>query len=396
MYQIDEERFTHMVWQMIALVQSEQKKSGCDDPERVGFLHGWFYTQEFYKHQLWADAQTILYQPAWTEADIGTGKLREKVLRCVALPMENGPKNNLLDWHTDALDEKLARHPVEAEQVFCQIYYGSDDAAAFAKAVEVFGGDRPFLSFLFFLKPKTPLGEYRYLPVRPRIMQKRLEFLGVKTNCLKGELTWENYQEYLALLRDIQQKLRSQLDAKTTLLDAHSFVWSFWALDPTEKHHLVPEQNILERIEEAEKIEKESRFYGDYRKAFVKVRVNASRFRRDMLSKYHKCKLCGLSNEKLLIVSHIKPWAVSNSEEKVDIDNAFLLCPNHDKLFDLGFISFADDGTLLLSDELTKQDRDVINLKAQQKIQLTEENKQFLQYHREHIFKGKEKIGVVK
>lgn len=396
MYQIDEERFTHMVWQMIALVQSEQEKSGCADPDHVSFLHGWFRTQEYYKHQLWADAQTILYQPAWTEADIGTGKLREKVLRCMALPMENGPKNNLLDWHTDALKEKLERHPVEAEQVFYQIYYGGNDEAAFAKAIEFFGGDRPFLSFLFFLKKKTPAGEYRYLPVRPRIMQKRLEFIGVKTDCLKGRLTWENYQEYLALLRDIQQRLRGQLDAETTLLDAHSFVWSFWALDPTEKRHLVPEHNVLERIEEAEKIEKESRFYGDYRRAFTKVRVNASRFRSDMLGKYHKCKLCGLSNEKLLIVSHIKPWAESNCEEKVDIDNAFLLCPNHDKLFDLGFISFADDGALLVSDELSTSDRNKTNLQAGQKIKLSERNQMFLQYHREYIFKGKAKIGVIK
>ena len=396
MYQIDEERFTQRVWQMIALVQSEQERKGCKNPDSVSFTHGWFYAQEYYKHQLWVDAQAILYQPAWTEADIGTGKLREKVLQCMSLPMENGPKNNLLDWHTDALDEKLARHPVEAEQVFYQIYYGSNDESAFAKAVEVFGGERPFLSLLFFLKKKTPLGEYRYLPLRPQIMQARLEMLGVKTDCLSGRFTWENYQEYIALLRDIQKKLRRQLDAKATLLDAHSFVWSLWALNPKEENTPVPNQGNLALVEEVEQIEKGSSFYGADKEAMVKVRVNASRFRSKMLKYADKCKLCGLSNRNLLIVSHIKPWAVSNCAEKVDPNNAFLLCPNHDKLFDQGFISFTDDGKLLVSDQLTLHDRNMTNLQEGQKIQTNEENKTFLQYHREHIFKGKTKVGVVK
>ena len=57
-----------------------------------------------------------------------------------------------------------------------------------------------------------------------------------------------------------------------------------------------------------------------------------------MLKKYHsKCCLCGVDDDALLVASHIKPWAKSDEHEKLDLDNGLLLCPNHDKLFDLAF-----------------------------------------------------------
>ncbi len=73
-------------------------------------------------------------------------------------------------------------------------------------------------------------------------------------------------------------------------------------------------------------------------------------------------------------------------EEKLDIDNGFLLCPNHDRLFDKGFISFADDGTILLSDYLSQNDRIFTNVDPNKRIILTEQNKEYLAYHREKIF----------
>ena len=78
--------------------------------------------------------------------------------------------------------------------------------------------------------------------------------------------------------------------------------------------------------------------------AVVKARRNQGLFRSLLMDKYDgKCCLCGLDNRYLLMASHIKPWRDSTEKEKVSVHNGLLLCPNHDKLFDSGFISFEDD-----------------------------------------------------
>ena len=121
--------------------------------------------------------------------------------------------------------------------------------------------------------------------------------------------------------------------------------------------------------------------------AFVKVRVNQGIFRDRLLNKYSKCCLCGVSDTNLLTASHIKPWVESSSKEKLDIENGFLLCPNHDKLFDGGWISFNDDGTILISDTLKQTEKVFMNIREDMKIVLSENNKKYLKFHRDNIYK---------
>ena len=54
-------------------------------------------------------------------------------------------------------------------------------------------------------------------------------------------------------------------------------------------------------------------------------------------------------NPAHLIAGHIKPWRDSDNEERLCAGNGLLLTPSIDHLFDRGFISFADDGELILS-----------------------------------------------
>ena len=126
---------------------------------------------------------------------------------------------------------------------------------------------------------------------------------------------------------------------------------------------------------------------GEDREAVVKVRVNQRSFREILLRRYNKCCLCGVSNPDLLIASHIKPWRECLPEEKLDIDNGFLFCPNHDWLFDKGFISFSDDGTIMISSDLSSTDSVFTNVRAEMKIQLTKKNWKYLSYHRNKIFR---------
>lgn len=131
----------------------------------------------------------------------------------------------------------------------------------------------------------------------------------------------------------------------------------------------------------------ENNLQGQSKEAIIKVRVNQGIFRYRLLQRFSSCCLCGVRNQNLLIASHIKPWSECEPEEKLDSDNGFLLCPNHDRLFDQGWITFADDGRIIIADGLFKNDRMALNISENMRILLTDKNRKYIQYHREHVFK---------
>lgn len=111
-------------------------------------------------------------------------------------------------------------------------------------------------------------------------------------------------------------------------------------------------------------------------------------FRDLLLNRYNRCCLCDVKDTALLIASHIKPWAESEPKEKLDVNNGFLMCPNHDKLFDKGYITFEDDGTIRISKGLTENEMTFLNVNSKMHIEptLTKGNKKYLKFHRKDIF----------
>ena len=122
------------------------------------------------------------------------------------------------------------------------------------------------------------------------------------------------------------------------------------------------------------------------RLALIKTRINQGMFREQLLKRYDKCCLCGVNATDLLTASHIKPWSESNNNERLDPDNGFLLCPNHDKLFDRGYISFDDEGQIIISKELNETNRIFLNIRYDMKISLTTGNRKYLKFHRNSVF----------
>lgn len=120
--------------------------------------------------------------------------------------------------------------------------------------------------------------------------------------------------------------------------------------------------------------------------ALCKARVNHSVFRSQLINKYKKCCLCGVTNEHLLIASHIKPWAESTGAEKTDINNGLLLCPNHDKLFDNGFITFEESGDIKISGRLSENDCVFMNVNNNMHINMNESMRVYMAYHRNVVF----------
>lgn len=96
----------------------------------------------------------------------------------------------------------------------------------------------------------------------------------------------------------------------------------------------------------------------------IKARQGQFKLRKLLLHNYEsKCALCNISHPRLLVASHIKPWAGSTAEDRVNPCNAILLCKNHDALFENGFIAFEDDSQVIFSSKF-----DFVGQKISQEI----------------------------
>lgn len=118
----------------------------------------------------------------------------------------------------------------------------------------------------------------------------------------------------------------------------------------------------------------------------MKARFGHSKLKQKLIEKEKCCKVCGLSDTRFLIASHIKPWSKSNNHERLDLNNVLLLCPHHDAAFDKGYITFDQDGMILISSELTLETRALLNLNPEKKIELTHKQSEYVLWHRENVF----------
>lgn len=119
----------------------------------------------------------------------------------------------------------------------------------------------------------------------------------------------------------------------------------------------------------------------------VKARVGQGLFRRNVEFVESACRVTGVRDLRHLRASHIKPWRLSNDEEKLDGHNGLLLAPHIDHLFDKGYISFSDDGCLLVAMEL---DRSVLACwRVAHPMNVggfRPEQRRYLAFHRSEIF----------
>lgn len=126
------------------------------------------------------------------------------------------------------------------------------------------------------------------------------------------------------------------------------------------------------------------------------VRENQDFFRRAVLSAYdNQCCVTGIDLAVLLNASHIKPWVESDKTEKLNPQNGLCLNALHDRAFDRGLITLADDYSILVSSQVKRTASDGVRKilldYAGQKIRLPARftpRPDFLAWHRENIFAG--------
>ncbi len=114
-------------------------------------------------------------------------------------------------------------------------------------------------------------------------------------------------------------------------------------------------------------------------------------YRDKLLSECPFCPITMINDERLLVASHIKPWAVATDKEKIDPKNGFMLSPLYDKLFDRGFMTFTEDRRIMLSNWISPANKKRLGVVEGQFIQLLpldDDRQVYMNFHRKSVFKG--------
>ena len=135
---------------------------------------------------------------------------------------------------------------------------------------------------------------------------------------------------------------------------------------------------------------------GEDRLVTRKERIDRRFFRDTLLSAYdRRCCVSGLSNPHLLTPSHIAPWR-EDRKNRLNPRNGLLLSVLHDRAFDAGLMSVADDYTVLVCKSVRSTDKDrflatTLSSCHGRRIKLPTKflpDQDLLAYHRRSVFRG--------
>ena len=338
--------------------------TGNGDPFSLTSANKIYASEELYKHKIAEEAEKLLDRSEWKKEDIGTGKIFSHVKKAMDVSENLIYVTNRLKFY-DKCEADLSN----AENVLYKLYRGNDDEKAFEAIKEAFGGVYDVIGYLFFIHNSK-----KYLPISSGNFDKRFAQIGIDYQT-SGKCSWENYKGFIHIIRDIRDYMQEYYDIDgVTLLDAHSFVWMFWKIDEyyeesAEEPFFVPVQGSNKSVE-------------------TTARVGQSQYRKNLLKFWdNKCSVTGCGNADFLIASHIKPWKDSDPDEKGDVYNGLLLTPNLDAAFDQGYITFDDNGLIVISNKLSGDDCKKLGIDKDMKLRkINEKQKTYLDYHRKNVF----------
>jgi hypothetical protein len=99
------------------------------------------------------------------------------------------------------------------------------------------------------------------------------------------------------------------------------------------------------------------------RRALINARIGQGGFRLRMLNVWdRRCSVTGLGITEALVASHAMAWKDSDNNQRLDEYNGLLLAATVDRLFDMGLISFSDDGRLVASSKVNEAELQLVGL----------------------------------
>lgn len=266
----------------------------------------------------------------------------------------------LAGYHPDARKFLKAKTNEEKRIIFSKIIYQN---ASFKRDVTSDSNDKEINFLLKTLAYSGPLTiDDRVALMLTNISQIKKDFL------TRDEL--EEKKRYAEVI-DFKERKYNQIDHFTNLLSKLSDVY----LDSNKTLYLT-EDDIPDDIEELEK-----------RDPYLH-RLYKSNLKEESVQLFNK-EICYL--EKLdypsLVASHIKPFKKSQPNEQYDKNNGLLLSRGMDALFDKGYISFNNDGSIILSNRLSDDVKNHLKNYSLDPIVLNKKRLQYLEYNREYVFK---------
>jgi hypothetical protein len=147
-------------------------------------------------------------------------------------------------------------------------------------------------------------------------------------------------------------------------------------------------QNIDDIIEQ--EIKNNTKIDETVKEALVKARRGQGRFRKNLESIEKSCRITRVTDLRLLRASHAKPWRdCANNHERLDGNNGLLLAPHIDHLFDRGYISFSNEGNLLVSTMIDSGQLSLLGVSSKPPPNVgpfNDKQKHYLKYHRTKVF----------
>ena len=150
---------------------------------------------------------------------------------------------------------------------------------------------------------------------------------------------------------------------------------------PSATHDKQELQDEFEEIQQVENLP----ITQTEKERLIKARIGQGKFKKLLIQRECKCALCGVIDRRILIASHIKPWSASTNEERLDVNNGLLLCPNHDALFDKQLISFDMQGRIVISQTLDETARIFMNVNEGLRVELTEKQLGYMEEHHQNL-----------
>ena len=336
--------------------------------------------QEGYKLEVSMAGIEALNFGNWETSSVGTGQILNAVIDAIEIPANNlvpwdsrhGEKGRLHQAFHDALGDAEARSQLEA--CLFRLYRDPDIGNAFEDLVEILGKKYPLLAYLMFLKDRT-----RFLPIRPETFQRAFSHLGIDFSA-SGKCSWVNYQHFNGILMELQDLLSEQLDCEVSVLDAHSFAWIIGR--QMEEEGALPDVRGYQELGPTE------------REAVVKARIGQGRFRDALIDHWESCAVTGVTDPALLRASHIIPWSEASIQDRTNLFNGLLLAVHIDALFEVGLISFADNGEILISPALSGSDAAALGVHKGMRLRSVGHRHMVpLEYHRSQQFKTEKPVS---
>jgi len=177
-----------------------------------------FQKEEGYKEQIYNEARSILTNELPKKPTFGNGDIHKIIVSTINVTADYSQPNNLVNYWTVKDNFKKIIVSNDLEETLFKFYKTYEvDEDYFFNELHKLKLSYNLIAYLFFIKDRE-----KYLPISQQRFNKIFESLKIQFDM--NETSWDNYKTFISIIKDVKDFLKKN-KIKTTLLDAHSFVW---------------------------------------------------------------------------------------------------------------------------------------------------------------------------